>query len=146
MKEIAADVRELRAQTIPPPLPTETVIAESQAPDAGGDEGMPLAEFRPPVTSGTPSAPPSAEVTSGTPAAVVSPLASPRERMALPPVVDLRPELAAFTAAITQQHAATVQTLRQVTLYCQQQQAQMARLSTELERLGGRLRNLAHRP
>ena len=146
MTEIAADVRVLRAQTNAPPPQTEAVVAENREPGTGGGTGMSVTEARLPLASETAVAPPSVDVTSGKPAAVVSPPASPRERVTLPPVVDVRPELAAFTATVNQQQVATVQTLRQVTLYCQQQQAQMERISKELERLDSRLRNLAQRP
>ena len=65
-------------------------------------------------------------------------------RLALPAVPDLRPELAALTFALNQQHAATAGALRQMVGLCQRQQQQIQWILREIETLTQRLNRVPY--
>ena len=145
MSEIAADVRELRAQADAPP--PAAVVGDEENREAGAESaaGKSDAESNPSVPNEAPTAPPRPAATSETSAVVVSPPVQTHTRPALPPVVDLRPELVSFTADGTLQQEATVRALRQVTELCRSQQLQIEGISRELEMLDRRMQHLVQR-
>lgn len=146
MNEIAADVRELVAQADAPPPAPKVAVEENPNLRTERDAGIPIAKINPPIARETAAAaPPRVEVTRETSPAGVRTPAPARERADLPPLVDLRPELAAFTAAITQQHAATEQALRQATALCQRLTQAMEHHSAELNRLDRKIQQLTQR-
>lgn len=146
MNEIAADVRGLRAKADAPPPTPKFEVEENQSHATEREEEIPVAETSPPILLETAAAQSKVEARSQTLPAVVRTPAPVRERVDLPPVPDLRPELAALTAAITQQHAATEQALRQATALCQRLTQAMERHSTELDRLDRKIQHLTQRP
>lgn len=66
--------------------------------------------------------------------------------LALPPVVDLRPALAALTGALKQQSDAILGALRQGTEFCKNVHVQVDRISREQEGLARRVNTLVQRP
>jgi len=71
---------------------------------------------------------------------------SPQEAIKLTSVPDLRPQLAAFVAAMNQQHEATVRTLWHVTDLCARQQRELQRLGDVIGQLSSRLDYHIQRP
>ncbi len=146
VEEIHSFTRDLRDRADAPPVAGWGGGEASRAAVTECGAGKSGAKFRPPAVTEIPVAPSPPAAPSEARTAVVSSSVPAREPVALPPVADLRPELVAFTAAITQQHAAAGQTLRQVTELCRSQLVEIKRLSEELGKLERQLRTLAQRP
>ena len=131
LNEIAAGVRGLVEQADTPPTATNAEPEEGQV--AGNGETAVV-----PAAVASPVAP-----AAGT-AGVVSSAVETRVRPALPSMPDLGPEVAALTAAMSRQHAATVQALRLMIGLCQSQQQQLERMAREIETLTFRLNRIPY--
>ena len=132
LNEIAAGVRELGAQQGDPPPAADPPAAVEEP--AGGDKAAVVASL-PQLNPSLPAA----WSAGAQPAVGAAPA-----RLALPAVPDLRPELAALTFALNQQHAATAGALRQMVGLCQRQQQQIQWILREIETLTQRLNRVPY--
>ena len=143
LNEIEANVRNLQTQAKLPPIPTETIGEENSETEAAGDSNVATGNAPATVSSvtGAPAAA-LAEISNGAAAPESLPPANPvrpENGQRWPAVPDLRPDLAALTGALQQQHAATAQALQSVTALCRKQAADLALLSQEFAALTNRM-------